>query len=235
MQTADLAHVNESRFGVWFLGTNTWAIHVLRRAFNDLETLIVNPPPSYDVILDVGCGWGRSLRLLEERFTPRHVIGIDSDPEMLDASQKEIDRHDLRAELRLMSASHLSLPDASVDMIFCHQTLHHVVEQKAALQEFFRVLKPGGVLLLAESTRHYIYSWIICLLFRHEMSVQRSADEYLSMIRAAGFLVPENSISYPYLWWSRSDLGISEKIFRIAPPKIRTETLLNLVAVKAHQ
>ena len=47
----------------------------------------------------------------------------------------------------------------------------------------------------AESTRRYIHSWIIRALFRHPMEVQRTAEEYLAMVRKAGFVVPESSIS----------------------------------------
>ena len=39
-------------------------------------------------------------------------------------------------------------------------------------------------------------------------------------------------VSYPYLWWSREDLGIFERWLGIAPPGVREETLINLVAVK---
>ena len=57
-------------------------------------------------------------------------------------------------------------------------------------------------------------------------------DAILGELRNAGFVVPENAISYPYLWWSRADLGILERWFGIQPPADREETLLNLVAVK---
>ncbi|RYY63661.1 MAG: methyltransferase domain-containing protein, partial [Comamonadaceae bacterium] len=117
-------------------------------------------------------------------------------------------------------------------LLFCHQTFHHLVEQEAALAEFMRVLKPGGILLFAESTRRYIHSWMIRALFRHPMEVQRTAPEYLQMVRAAGFTVAEESISYPYLWWSRGDLGVLERWFGLRPTADREETLLNLVAVK---
>lgn len=64
------------------------------------------------------------------------------------------------------------------------------------------------------------------------MAVQKTAPEYLALIRASGFDVAEQSISYPYLWWSRADLGLAESVFRIKPARGREETLINLAAVK---
>ena len=225
-------HVPESRFGVWFLGTATWTRHVLTRAVNDLERLIPERRPRYPVIVDVGCGWGQSFALLSARFAPERLIGVDVDPKMLSISAATAQSAGLAVELIHGSSSRLPLPDASADMLFCHQTFHHLVEQEQALAEFRRVLKPGGVLLFAESTRAYIHSWIIRLLFRHPMDVQRSAPEFLAMLRTAGFEIDPKSISYPYLWWSRADLGLLERCFGIRPRADREETLLNLAAVR---
>jgi ubiquinone/menaquinone biosynthesis C-methylase UbiE len=222
--------VPETRFGKWFLRTRTWEVHVLERALCDLERLIPNKRPSYGVVVDVGCGFGRSLPKLRARFDPGVLIGIDIDPESLREAAAHAGAS--RALLVEASSSRLPLADGSCDLLFCHQTFHHLVEQERALAEFMRVLKPGGLLLFAESMRRYIHSWTIRLLFRHPMEVQRSASEYLGMLRDAGFVVPESSISYPYLWWSREDLGIAERWFGIAPPQEREETLMNLVAVK---
>ncbi len=226
------AHVPETKFGTWFLGTETWTRHVLERAIVDLERLIPDRRATYPVIVDVGCGWGRSFKLLQERFRPERMIGIDIDAAMVATAADEAKKQGLTVEVWRGSSSRLALPNQSVDMIFCHQTLHHLIEQREALAEFHRVLKPGGLLLFAESTRKYIHSWIIRLLFRHPMDVQRSAGEYLSMIRDAGFSVAPEEISYPYLWWSRSDLGLREHWFGVAPPALREETLVNLVAVR---
>ncbi len=232
MQVLTADHVPETRFGIWFLGTGTWAKHVLERALNDLERLIPDRQTRYDVVLDIGCGWGRSFKLVHDRFAPSRMVGIDTDAKMLDASKAEARRHGLPVDLILSSASRIPLPDASADLVLCHQTFHHLVNQEAALEEFFRVLRPGGVLLMAESTRRYIHSWIIRLLFHHDMDVQRTADEYLAMIRKAGFHIAPQSISYPYLWWSRPDLGLAERALGTAPPREREETLINLVAVR---
>ena len=119
-------------------------------------------------------------------------------------------------------------------MIFCHQTFHHLIYQEEAITEYFRILKPGGVLLFAESTKRYIHSWAIRLLFRHPMKVQKTADEYLALIRSAGFTVSEEQISYPFLWWSREDFAILENWFGIKPPAKREETLINLIARKSN-
>jgi ubiquinone/menaquinone biosynthesis C-methylase UbiE len=231
-QLSPAPHIPETRFGKWFLKTDTWRIHVLERAIADLVRLIPDKRASYDVVVDVGCGSGYSLPKLAQRFAPRELIGLDIDPQMLQAAREEAQRAGIAPRWIEGSSSRMPLPDASADMLFCHQTFHHLVEQEEALREFLRVLRPGGVLLFAESTRRYIHSWIIRALFRHPMDVQRSAPEYLQMLRQAGFVVPEEAISYPYLWWSRGDLGILERWFGVQPPAEREETLLNLVAIK---
>lgn len=227
-------HVPETAFGKWFLQTETWTVHVLERAMKDLERLIPQRKPNYPVVADVGCGWGRSLKKLNDRFAPERLIGMDIDPEMLKSSAAETEKAGVKAEFICCSSSNIRLEDNSVDLLLCHQTFHHLIDQERAIHEFFRVLKPGGVLLFAESTRRYIDSWMIRLLFRHPMDVQKTADEYLALVRSAGFDVRPESLSYPFLWWSREDLGVMERIFRIRPPEKREETLINLVAVKPH-
>jgi ubiquinone/menaquinone biosynthesis C-methylase UbiE len=225
-------YVSESRFGIWFLGTKIWEEHVLAKAIDDLARLIDNRKPAYPVVVDIGCGWGRSFKMLKDRFKAERLIGVDIDPQMIKAAGAEAVRQGLSVELYQAAITQLPLRDASADLVFCHQTFHHLVDQHRAIRECRRVLKPGGVLLFAESTRAYIHSWIIRMLFRHPMQVQRTAPEYLAMLGNAGFLIDAKSVSYPYSWWSRPDLGITERWFGVPPPAGREETLVNLVAVR---
>ncbi|RJG02754.1 class I SAM-dependent methyltransferase [Noviherbaspirillum sedimenti] len=230
------AFVPETRFGIWFLGSETWLKHVLEVAIADLVRLIGKERrETYGTVVDVGCGQGKSFTLLKQRFNPQRLIGIDADPEILEVGRKRAQQDGVAVELMLGSGAAIALPDNSVDILFCHQTFHHLVEQEKAIAEFYRVLKPGGMLLFAESTRAYIHSWIIRLLFRHPMEVQKTAEEYLALIRWAGFEAQAERISYPYLWWSLSDLGLLNRLgIKKTPPfGQREETLLNLVAIKS--
>ena len=234
--------VPETAFGVWFLRTHTWEHHVLRVAINDLKRLIDAPLPHAPTILDVGCGQGKSFRLLAQAFSPSRIIGIDYHEPSLALAEAAASAYRASSasasavQIDLLHGDCANLPraDASVDIVFCHQTFHHLVEQERALAEFRRVLKPGGVLLFAESTDAYIKSWVIRLLFRHPMHVQKSADGYLDMIRHAGFAFAANNVSLPYLWWSRAaDFGLFERLGLHHPvPGKRRETLVNVAAVK---
>ena len=222
--------VEETALGIWFLSTETWYKHVLTRALNDLQRML-EPGRIYANILDVGCGRGKSICLLDERFHPQRIVALDPDAQMLREAEVLGAQCNSRVTLLRTSATDTQLPDTAFDMVFCHQTFHHIADQESAMREFYRVLKPGGVLLFAESTKRYIESWIIRLLFRHPMQAQKTADEYIVLIRSTGFNVPAEKISLPYLWWSRGDLGLFEKL-GFTPPAEREETLVNAVAVK---
>jgi SAM-dependent methyltransferase len=225
------AFVEETRFGNWFLRSGTWKVHVLARALNDLQRLMPKETRPFARILDVGCGFGHSFAELARRFSPELIVAIDADPGLSERAGAAAAECACAVRLMATNAAQMDLPDAGFDLVYCHQTFHHIVEQEAAMAEFFRVLKPGGLLLFAESTRRYIHSLPIKLLFRHPMDVQKTAPEYLAIIRGAGFELPEARISLPYLWWSRPDLGFLEWI-GVPVPSDREETLLNAVAAK---
>ncbi|MBA1202377.1 class I SAM-dependent methyltransferase [Pseudomonas capeferrum] len=228
-------YVEETRFGFWFLRSHTWQHHVLRVAINDLRGLFEDEPPIAPVLVDAGCGQGKSFQYLEQVFAPSRLVGIDADPRSLALSSAEAERQGIRVELLGSDCAELQLADASVDILFCHQTFHHLVEQEKALAEFYRVLKPGGYLLFAESTEAYIDTWVIRWLFRHPMHVQKSAARYLQMLRDQGFAFASHNVSFPYLWWSRSqDFGLLERLGLRKPPAVgqREETLVNVVARK---
>lgn len=238
MNPAANTYVEETGFGFWFLQSHVWQHHVLRVAINDLKALAGSALPKAPVVLDAGCGQGKSFKLLHQAFAPSQLIGLDADPHSLQCSQTEARNAGIEVQLVSSDCAAIKLADASVDILFCHQTFHHLVEQDQALAEFYRVLKPGGLLLFAESTRFYIDTWVIRWLFRHPMHVQKTAEQYLHMLHKQGFEFSPEQVSYPYLWWSRAkDFGLLERLglHKPKPSGERDETLVNVVARKPLQ
>jgi ubiquinone/menaquinone biosynthesis C-methylase UbiE len=104
--------------------------------------------PSFDVILDLGCGTGRFTGALHRRFSAR-VIGIDRSREMLKNASATLGRC---ARFVQGAAECLPLCDDAVDMIFISQVWHHIQDKRAAAHEIARVLKPGGYLCIRTAT-----------------------------------------------------------------------------------
>lgn len=203
----------------------------MRRALDDLQRLMPRFGAVSPRILDVGAGFGHSFEELARRFRPEVIVGLDADPAFFDRAGPAAGNCSCEVRLHAADAVGMGFSDNEFDLLFCHQTFHHIVAQESAMAEFYRVLKPGGLLLFAESTKRYIHSLPIKLLFRHPMDVQKTAEEYVDMVRAVGFDLADERISMPYLWWSRPDIGFLEWIGRPVPER-REETLVNLVAVK---
>ncbi len=207
-----LRWVPETRFGRWFLGTNVWSRYVVEVALNDMFALL--PPEARHPrrIVDAGSGPGVSLPILDRLFSPESIIGMDINPQEVVRSRDQAKNCRCPVAVRLGDATALDLPDDSVDMVLCHQLLHHVVQQEKVLRELYRVLAPGGVLLVAESCRDFIHSAPVRLLFRHPNEVQRTAAEYQQLVRAAGFTFGPEHVVTSTPFWSLTDWGLRYKL-----------------------
>lgn len=228
---APLRWVPETRFGHWFLGTNVWTRYVVDVALQELAALMPADAARPRRVLDAGCGPGVSLPRLDRLLRPDSILAIDIDPLEIARSQRQAVLCQCRVEVRRGDVARLDLPDGSVDLVLCHQTLHHVVHQEEVLREFHRVLVPGGALWLAESCREFIHSTPVRLLFRHPNEVQRSAAEYQELVRRAGFTFGPANVHTSVPFWTLPDWGFRQKLgWRRQSPE---PTELTLVALKA--
>jgi len=99
------------------------------------------------VILDAGCGIG--VYVAHFRAYSDNVHGVDIDPERVaEASQ-------LLPNIRVASAEQLPYPDNMFDVVLSHEVLEHVGDDRAAVSEAVRVLKPGGRLVVFVPNRWY--------------------------------------------------------------------------------
>ncbi len=98
-------------------------------------------------ILDVGVGTGISLPDYSRSI---RLVGVDySEPMLRKAQERVIEQRLSNVEvLAVMDAKHLAFPDASFDAVVAQYVITAVPEPEAALDEFARVLKPGGEIIL---------------------------------------------------------------------------------------
>lgn len=224
--------VPETRFGHWFLGTKVWTRYVVEVALAECVRLLPAAAQRPRHILDAGSGPGVALPLLDRHFRPALITALDIDPAEVRRSQAQAQHCSCRVEVRAGDAAHLPLADQSVDMVLCHQTLHHVVKQAEILREFYRVLAPGGTLLLAESCRAFIHSLPVHLLFRHPDEVQRSAGEYQQLVRDAGFEFGPEHVTTSTPFWTLLDWGLTRRLGWRRPRPEDQPTEVILVAFK---
>lgn len=113
--------------------------------WHQLARLDLTPTPG--TALDFGCGIGRLTQALARRFD--RVIGVDISPTMI-AVARDINHYPAIAEYVCNGHPDLrDVPSRSVDFIYSNIVLQHIEPQLSIeyLNEFFRLLKPGGVLV----------------------------------------------------------------------------------------
>jgi len=199
--------VAETRIGFRFLGSQTWETHVIRVALRDLERLIPGRKPREPVVLDAGCGQGKSFRPLADHFAPQRIIAVDYEPQCIALAAGEAARQGLAVEVRRGDLSALEMPGESVDVVFCHQTFHHLTRQEETLAEFHRVLKPRGKLVVFWPHRRgssVLFLHALRRLIRlvsgaepkfhpDEISLLGSRAEAATLLRDTGFVLREYS------------------------------------------
>lgn len=104
--------------------------------------------PGGTTVLDVGCGIGGSSRILarDYGFT---VTGVTISPNQVKRAQ-ELTPPDLSVQFQVDDAMALSFPDASFDVVWSIEAGPHMPDKAIFAQELIRVLKPGGVLVVAD-------------------------------------------------------------------------------------
>lgn len=104
-----------------------------------------------DHAIDIGCGPGRLANELARQAGPHgRVVGVDPSAPMIEYATAHAAAN---CVFELGAAQALPHPDASFDVATCTFAMHHIAEadRNAALAGFFRVLRPGGRLLLADT------------------------------------------------------------------------------------
>lgn len=104
--------------------------------------------PCGTTVLDVGCGIGGSSRILAKDYG-FDVTGVTISPQQVKRAQ-ELTPEGVDAKFAVDDAMALSYPDASFDVVWSIEAGPHMPDKAVFARELLRVLKPGGVLVVAD-------------------------------------------------------------------------------------
>jgi len=138
---------------------------------------------TYQVVADLGAGEGTLSQLLAQRA--EKVIAVDLSPKMVEFGRALAEKHNLpNLEYRIGDIEEPPIEADSVDLAFLSQALHHAEHPQKALDAAYRLLKPGGRLVVLDLLQHSFEE-------ARELYADRwlgfSESDLAAMLESAGF------------------------------------------------
>lgn len=151
--------------------------------------------------LDAGCGTGGLILRFREWFPQWKFSGIDFMPLAIELAKK---RCGPEVDLRVASITELPFADASFDVVVSADVVCQVDNPEVAAKEFFRVLRPGGIVII--NVPAYMWMWSY-----HDDSCQTkhryTRPEIDALMAGGGFVARRtthwNALPFPALWAKR--------------------------------
>lgn len=151
-------------------------------------------------ILDLGCGTGSTTLLLKQAFPQAEVIGLDLSPYMLIVAEQKARDAKLQIQFCHRNAEQTGFADTSFDLVTASLLFHETPPQIACsiLQESFRLLKPGGEMLILDGNQSVLRqtSWLTEIFEEPYIKdyAQGSVDAWMG---SAGFA----DVRTDQVWW----------------------------------
>jgi ubiquinone/menaquinone biosynthesis C-methylase UbiE len=141
-------------------------------------------------IVDLGTGPGLLAIELHKLWPKARFIGVDPSSEMLRIARKNAGEAGIPDfEARLGTAESISLTSNSADLVVSQYSFHEWEDPQKGLGEVFRILKPGGSLILNDYNQAWLSPWKrkLLSLFHHMEMFGFTFEQVADLLRAAGF------------------------------------------------
>lgn len=144
-----------------------------------------------DSVLDVGCGTGEvTIPAKRNAGLEGHVYGIDPAPEMIAVARSKAEHKGLDIDFRVGVIEALPFADTSMDVVTSSLMMHHLPDdlKVRGLREIYRVLKPGGRVLIFDFMRprkSFLNHIFVALTMHHGLNF--GIEDLPKMLEDAGF------------------------------------------------
>jgi len=148
------------------------------------------PLPGDATIVDLGTGPGLFPIELSKLWPQAKIIGVDPSSEMLNIARNNADEAGVSSfDTKVGTAEEIPIESNSVDLVVTQSSLHEWENPQKGLSEIFRVLKPGGSLILKDYNRAWLSDWKRKLFgfFHHLDMFKFTFEEVAGLLRGAGF------------------------------------------------
>jgi len=194
-----------------------------------------------NTVLDLGSGAGLDCFLAANKVGRKgRVIGVDMTPEMIEKARENVQKDGYKnVEFRLGEIENLPAADNSVDVVISNCVINLSPDKKGVFLEAFRVLKPGGRLMISDTVllkelpdfiKNSVEAYIGCL------SGAMMRDEYVGAIKAAGFqevrIIDETSFPIECMANDPTAKAIMENL-NILPEKVK-EVASSVISIKVY-
>ncbi len=142
------------------------------------------PLESGAVIVDLGTGPGILAIELHKLWPQAKIIGVDLSSDMLEIARKNADEAGMSDfETRLGKAEEIPIESNSVSLVVTQSSFHEWEDPRQGLSEIFRILKPGGSLMLKDYNRDWLSGWRRSLLKFLLAMVGESYEDHVGMFK----------------------------------------------------
>jgi SAM-dependent methyltransferase len=149
----------------------------------------LRPARSTFRVLDIGSGPGVTTCLLAQSFPDAHVVAVDGTPALLDRARSRAAGRGLAGQIGTHTTE---LPEGldsleGADLVWASQVVHHLGDQRAAVRRLRRLVRPGGLLALAEGglTSRFLPRDIGIGRPGIQARLDAAAEEWFTAMRAA--------------------------------------------------
>jgi len=123
-------------------------------------------------VLEIGCGLGTDL--LQFARNGANVTGVDLTPNSIELVRKRFSIEDLSVETKIADAENLPFENGSFELVYSFGVLHHTPNTQKAIEEVYRVLKPGGKIIIMLYNKTSWHVWLGVPVYLFARSIRKS-------------------------------------------------------------